>query len=236
MRHLVIMNQKKTFPDEFNNIDYPIYLFLANLLTVAETNEFIKFYAQQFDLYGKRANCVPLSYKIQYIAKSFPCEIQYILFEILMRLNITNIEPLYFFSDNINKKLDVEVLPEEWRRDFIAFTHHPFIQNALCKIRQPNAFDSEELDEIINRAAKNIIIMKLPRGYSGITLKILTIIIKQFKEPKTKKGVTFIVFLHELGHYLRRYASKTIVESLVSDIQELDEKEGGYQVEVDIFG
>ena len=225
----------KTFSDEFGNIDYLIYLFLANILTVVGTNEFKEFYIHQFELYGKNANCVPLSYKIQYISKTFPNNIQYIIFEILMGLNKQNIEPLFYFCDNINKMLTVEPIPEEWRSDFIRLTRNPLIRNVLCNIRQPEAFHSEELDEIINRAAKDVMIMKLPSGLSGITIKTLKIVIKQYKEPQTRKGATFIVFLHELGHYLRRYGSKTIAEALLSNSQELDEKEGGYQVEVDIF-
>ena len=223
----------KTFSDEFGNIDYLIYLFLANIINVVGTDEFKEFYIHQFELHGKNANCVPLSYKIQYISKTFPNNIQYIIFEILMGLNKQNIKPLFYFWDNINKILTVEPIPEEWRSDFIRLTRNPLIRNVLCNIRQPEAFHSEELDEIINRAAKEIMIMKLPRGISGITIKILKIVIKQYKEPQTRKGATFIAFLHELGHYLRRYGSKTI--SQLSNSQELDEKEGEYQVEVDIF-
>lgn len=45
----------KAFSDDFGNIDYIIYLYLANIITIAETDEFKEFYIHQFELSGKNA-------------------------------------------------------------------------------------------------------------------------------------------------------------------------------------
>jgi hypothetical protein len=105
----------------------------------------------------------------------------------------------------------------------------------LRKISKPESFTDEELHDHVFKACREAIIMKLP-GSCGLTLKSLKIIIKPFRVLEVKKAATFLVFLHELGHLLQRINCKTFLESSVSKSQELPEKEGGYQVEADIFG
>lgn len=221
----------KTLVYQYPDTDQSICCFLSYLLDLIDTDSFLEFYRFQYQKTGGSKNCVSLSLKFQLIFK-FPDYIKYILFEIMLLIIEKNLRPLYFFCNKVKDSLLYKKIDHDWAEDFIRIACTPLFSNILNKFKKSQL----NLEFLLRRVTPDITLMKMPKNFYGITLKNLTIAIKYFVEGKASKGATFAVYLHELGHYLQRADCVSIEESSSPMSEEHDTKEGGDQVEVNIFG
>ena len=77
----------------------------------------------------------------------------------------------------------------------------------------------------------------MPKKTSGFTTRNQFIIIKLFRKSEAGKEATFIVYLHELAHYLQRIGCKNIQEANQNQsITNFNAIEGGNLLEMKIFG
>ena len=83
----------------------------------------------------------------------------------------------------------------------------------------------------------NIILIEMPKFTSGLTLISQTIAIKLFKQKVGAKGASFIVYLHELAHYLQRIRCNTVLEAgKKKSLDNFRVSEGGNLLEETLFG
>ena len=218
------------------DFDSTLMLFLDNLLQVIFTRPFLDFYQHRFLRLGRRKNFLRIRSKVALIAKTFPLHLQYTIFEILSTIKTNDNAVLEYLCVDVNANMMYSSIDESWADQFvITATRAPIIE-LLCKLRTPE-FTPVELTEILKAKTPKIIIARLPSSWYGITTKNLTIVIDSYYPEVNQKGLTFWIYLHELGHYLRRFGLSTYKEvASLKKSQELNEKEGGYQLEVDIVG
>ena len=222
----------ETLPD----FDSTLMLFIDNLLKIIFTRPFLDFYQHRFLRLGRRKNFLRIRSKVALIAKTFPPHLQYAIFEILSTIKKNDNAVLEYLCGDVNANMMYSYIDESWANQFVTTATRAPIIELLCKLRTPE-FTPVELTEILKAKTPKIIIARLPSTWYGITTKNLTIIIDSHYPEVNQKGFTFWIYLHELGHYLRRFGLSTYEEvASLKKSQELNEKEGGYQLEVDLIG
>ncbi|OMJ68329.1 hypothetical protein SteCoe_34248 [Stentor coeruleus] len=225
-------NYRITPSQTLPNIQELLCLGLYNLVKISLDNGFKEDFVYYYKKYGKQEN-FSLCSLIRHIDQ-LPEQIQYFIAEILAKLRKTEVNWFYFVIEKVQKNLRFEIISQEWATDFIQLASSPPYCNILNKFKQDQNTD---LKVILERITPKIILMELPEKNYGRTFYNNSIVLKLFFENEGSKGATFVIYLHELAHYLQRSQSDTIgaSESPKSE-KKFGVREGGYLIEREIFG
>ena len=200
--------------------------FLDNLENQACLNEFIT----QIEKFMRNEKAY-LTHRFLYL-RLLPQDIQYIYAEIIMTIN----DPkkfafiIRFIFQKLPFALDYKLLDTEWKENFISTALREPFYDTLTH------FTNENILVHLRKATECIYLVDMPKKLFGITLKTQAISLKFFKEISGNQGATFIVYLHEMAHYLRRTNCSTISQACARKSEEHGEKEGGYKLEKMLFG
>ncbi|OMJ69400.1 hypothetical protein SteCoe_32883 [Stentor coeruleus] len=225
-------NYRKTPSQTLPNIQELLCLGLYNLVKISLANGFKAAFAYYYKKYGKQEN-FNLCSLIRHIDE-LPEQIQYFIAEILTKLRKTEINWFYFIIEKVQKNLSFESINQEWATDFVQLASSPPYCSILNKFKQDQ---NANLRDILERITSKIVLMELPEKVYGRTFYNNSIVLKLFIENEGNKGATFVIYLHELAHYLQRSQSDTIgaSQSPKSD-KNFGFQEGGYLIEKEIFG
>ena len=224
-------NKTHSLPD----IDSVLCLFLREFLTIYPTSGFQDYFSD-FHIRNKyNAVCLSMLSKLKQISK-YPSDIQYIYAELFR--SISQPFALKYMMDflllKINENLVYNKIKSEWAQDFINIACRPPFKNILKEFR-PNA--KRKLRNILEEVTPNIMLIKFPKKIYGFTLKSQRIAIKMFNEIRGEKGATFIIYLHELAHFLQRTECNTIEEAIKHTSPNRGfGSEGGSALIIKIFG
>ena len=82
-----------------------------------------------------------------------------------------------------------------------------------------------------------IILIELPKGLSGFNTHNGSIVIKLYKNTLCAKAATFIVYLHEVSHFLQKLKCQTIHDHFYNfSVDNCHGDEGGNFLEETLFG
>ena len=217
----------------YPSIEDLLCLALKNLLENCLSDWLNKVYDYLLKNYHQYA-AISLTSIIKQIAK-FPLEMQYALAEHLYRVgNVNDYKMVIFFVEKVNSSLQYQRIDKSWAEDFINIAcSSPYKEYLLPYMK----VDNTDLEAQLRLITDTIIRMQLPDGVSGVTFCNLTMCIRLFPESRGCKGASFIVYLHELAHYLQRASGRVIkeCESLAS-WKNVQVPESGDKIERDLFG
>ena len=213
------------------NIDTQIHIILVinNFLEKCHEDFVVDYFKDQHNL-GKF--CMSLSNQIQ-ILSHFPLHIQNALCGLFLTLNEYYSDVIGYMFKKLNRNLKYEAISSDWATDFIDRAANPPFSDILAKFNT----SGEDLRCILQAMTHNIILIEMPKFTSGLTLISQIIAIKLFKQKAGAKGASFIVYLHELAHYLQRIKCNTVLEA--GEKKSLDNfrvSEGGNLLEETLFG
>ena len=138
----------------------------------------------------------------------------------------------YWFSAHINRCKTVEV---SFKNRFFELAQLSFFKNAIISQSiVPNEV-SRRYDGIISTALLRIRLVHMESGFFGLTVPTKYIFIRAFRtnDPEFMMAGVFLVFLHEMAHYIKRYQAVTYGD--MSRIK-YPTNEGGFDVEIELFG
>ena len=219
----------RTYP----NIEDLLCLALKNILESCLSDWFDKVYIYLLKVYHNYAK-ISLSSIIREIAK-FPIEMQYALAEHLYRVgNVNDYKMVIFFVEKVNSSLQYQRIDKSWAEDFINIAcSSPYKEYLLPYMK----VDNTDLEAQLRLITDTIIRMQLPDGVSGVTFYNLTMCIRLFPESRGCKGASFIIYLHELAHYLQRTSGKTIGQcESPQNWKNFGVREAGLNIERGLFG
>lgn len=143
-----------------------------------------------------------------------------------------------FFLKKINKKIQYQQIASMQADKFIELVQKEPIFSILVTKFLP--LGCNLVDEL-NKVTYNIYLIKFPKQIGGITLKTQQIDIQYYKNKSKDHimGAQFIIYLHELGHYLQRVLLNNVRSTFQSLSPRLDSNlnitEGGNYLEKLLF-
>lgn len=214
-----------------------MFAYTINMLLIIlkhyESYEFLKSNAET------KLNGLNFS-KAYHFLKILPIHVSQTVLEMLCAISDFNFQkPLlkYFLKDMYN--LQYQKICLEDCEKFITLA----LKSPIVEVLQRFNKSSIPLEEILRKVTPNIYFMTFPEKIAGITLKTQLISIKLYDEAHFSKdhrfGGYFIVYLHELGHFLQRVGFTKVDESNRRISPEIDLSrplEGGRYLEKLIFG
>ena len=211
------------------NIGYTICTVLRSLINHIHFPVYIEYFRSLYNTYG--INCLYfLRQKIMYF-EQFPEIMQFRILEIMRQLGTDNTAELNYLFFTITPALKQQALPEEWAESFIELaTSSPFKE-----VLKTFYSGDSSLESLITRTTYEIVLMKLPKTLHGITLNNLSLILKLLKPSRGSKGATFIIYFHELAHFLLRVNSETFKQVDSPKSTEKGFEEAGYYAERLLF-
>lgn len=144
---------------------------------------------------------------------------------------------LKFFLKKINKRFQYQQITSMQAEKFIELALKEPIANILVNFLPQHCNLLEEL----KRVTYNIYFIKFPKKIGGITLKTQHIAIQQYRNRSIDHiiGAQFIIYIHELGHYLQRVLLKDVRSAYQSLSPRIDPSiyitEGGEHLENLLF-
>ena len=205
-------------------------------------NEFLKIYPkkQVQDHLAKHYERNPLfeiSFKLFNTINQFfeyPLDLACSLAELLCCISEENktLDMLDYVIFEINRGLPYRKLSINWSTHFLSQSQQPPFLEILTKFNK----SSTPLETLLQNATSGIYLIKFPKQVYGYTSKQQQIILNLFNENFGVEGATFVVYLHELAHYLQRVDCPTVASCMERKSDEFEEKEGGRALEKQLFG
>ena len=138
----------------------------------------------------------------------------------------------YWFTTHMNR---CQVVRASFRNRFFELAQLSFFKNAIISQSiVPNEV-SRRYDGIISTALLRVRLVDMDSGLFGLTVPTKYIFIRDFltDDLEFKMAGVFLVFLHEMAHYIKRYQAVTYGD--MARIKSPTNK-GGFDVEIELFG
>ncbi|OMJ75165.1 hypothetical protein SteCoe_25748 [Stentor coeruleus] len=218
----------KILPDIQELLCLGLYNFVKRSLDVG----FNKAFTRYFQLNGEQGN-FSLCSLIRRI-DALPQQIQYFMAEILASIGKTEVNWFYFVIEKVQRNILFKEICKEWVADYVQLACAPPYCTFLNEFKEEK---NDDLRTLLEGISPKIFLMDLPENVYGRTFYSSSIVLKLPLEDEGSKGATFVIYLHELAHYLQRSKSETIGASLSPRSEKnFDVLEGGYFIENKIFG
>ena len=161
-----------------------------------------------------------------------PQKIQYIYVEMILTIDDSTKYRyiIKFIYETVPKGLDY--MKFQWKDKFIQTALQSPYAETLAHFKNSDL----SLEALLHEITENIYLVTMPQKIFGITLKTRSISIKYFEGSTGSQGASFVIYLHELAHFLRRANCTTISDAFLRKSQEAGENEGGYHLEEILFG
>ena len=214
-------------------IDSLMCIFLQNFLLVFPTqivqsfleNCYLKYRSEliYFNLYNRIL-------KIFKLPEESACSIA----EVLCCINESEktINIIKYLICGINENLKYKLIHPEWASLFISQS----LQSPFREVLEGFKNSDLPLENLLPTVTYGIYLVKFPKRLYGYTSKAQRILFHYFNDGFGEQGATFVVYLHELAHYLQRLQCKNVLQTLESKSDEYGEKEGGRELEKRLFG
>ena len=184
------------------DINFALCQFLEIFLEVIYTDPVISYFKHQKI---KGWHIMSISNQLQ-LLNQYPTNVQYILCEILFIINENEKNTLKFIFNKMNKMIKYKLIDSSWASEFIELACRPPFVNVLNRYYNSSGNIREDLMDCTYK----IILIELPKGLSGFNAHNGSIVIKLYKNELCAKAATFIVYLHEVSHFLQRLEYQTI--------------------------
>ena len=228
-------NYNSTSAETFPDTQSLICCAARSILDIIHTENFYFFYKVQMKkIINHKVHLRP---KID-LLNSLPANVQYVIFELLMQVNQADISAINYLFNKVSRNMIFETINQGWANDFVRIACKPTFEEAFNKFKNPEV----PLQELIETATKNILLIELPSRCYGLNLKNNSICIKRVGGRLESKGYIFIVYLHKLGNFLQRVNCSDIGEFYDQNSLKQHQKgifklnEGGKELETYLFG